>query len=441
MDKSETIQNPCPPLSDEARHRGMRYAFLGQSVGILPAMLLTRSAFGPLFLKHLGASDSAAMWVFALPGLLFMVQIPLSLSVPASKVKTFLLGGWALFGALLAATSLVPWAVGDVGWVLSLTVGLLFFAQTANAAATTFWFPLLSDLVPADRRGRFFGRLRAAWGTLLFGAVAISALYLGPSPTIGRFQVILLLGCGLIAARNLLISRVPPPVCADGDGGHGDLKSHLRYLIKTPAVRRFFLYFTVLGTAAGFLGQPLVLHLKDLGFHARDNMLVYGFSTLGTVIALLLGGNAVDTWGTRAVFRAVHIATVVVLLAAAGVSFLSADTKIAFAAVFTAAGAVISSAGLACTAHLFCFMPRRGRVFYLTFANFMLTLGPAAAMFLTGTVLRALGDVRRVHLFGVQADVFSVMLCVAALATIASAPLLRRIGLCAADGHGHSEWR
>ena len=417
----------------------MRYAFLGQSVGILPAMLLTRSALGPLFLKQLGASDTATMWALALPGLFFLVQLPLSLAVPTSKIKTFLLGGWALFGALLAATALAPWMPAGSGRMLPLTVGLLLLAQAANAAAATFWFPLLSDLVPAHRRGRFFGRLRATWGTLLFCATAASAFYLGSAPKLGRFQVVLLLGAGLIAVRNLLVSRVPPPRCTDTDTGHGDLKSHLRYLAETPAVRRFFLYFTVLGTSAGFLGQPLVLHLQDLGFQARDNMLVFGFSTVGTVVALVVGGNVVDARGTRTVFRAVHLAVAAVLFAAAGVSFLPAAwTGIAFAAVFVAAGAVISLAGLACTAHLFAFVPNRGRVFYLTFANLMLTLGPSAAMFVTGALLRNLGTVRRVHLLGGEVDVFSLLLFTVAVATLAALPLLRGVELSIIRAHRES---
>jgi MFS family permease len=409
--------------------KAMRYAFVGQTVGIVLSMLLTRTAFGPLFLKHLGASDSTAMWVFGVPGLLFAIQIPLSLAVHQKFAKSFLIGGWTAFGLLVAAAAASPWFVNNQDLRLEVVVALIFLSQIANAAASAFWFPLLDDIVPSKKRGRFFGSLRASWSALLYLCVAASGWFLGPSPSTLRFQLVLMFGAGLVLIRNVLIAKVPDiNTSAADDDSHSDLKSHLRYLVKTPAVKRFLVYFSLLGIASGFLGQPFVIYLKDLGFRPGDNMLLFGFTTLGTVLSLLIGGRVVDKWGTFKVFVTVHVATCIVLVLAAFAALLpSKAAVIAFSAIFIASGATVSLAGLACTAYLFCFVPKKGRVFYLTIANFMLTVGPSVAMLITSSVLKIVGDNRTVPLGSLRINVFSWMLLLACVAALLAAPMLKKI--------------
>ncbi len=407
----------------------MRHLFLGQTLGIVLSMLLTKTAFGPLLLKHLGASDSTAMWVFAVPGLLLAVQLPLSVAVPPKTTKSFLIGGWTAFGLLTAAAAVVPWFVVNPQLRLYAVVALIFLSQIANAVAATFWFPLIEEIVPPHRRGRFFGNLRASWNVLLYLWVAASGVFLGQSPSTFRFQLILAVGAAMVLLRNLFIAKVPNLRSSDVDDlSHRDLKGHLRYLIKTAAVRRFLIYFTLLSIALGFLGQPLVLYLKDLGVKPGDNMLVFGFSTLGTVLSLFIGGRVIDKWGTSMVFSVVHVATVIVLaLAAFAVLLPLKVAAFAFSVLFIAAGATFSTAGLACTAHLFAFVPKTGRVFYLTIANFMLTVGPSVAMLITSFALKIAGGRRDIPVGAMHLNVFFLLLLLGCLVSVLATPLLGKL--------------
>ncbi|MCP4196384.1 MAG: hypothetical protein GY762_04465, partial [Proteobacteria bacterium] len=147
--------------TDAENMRFMRNAYFGQSLGVVLYMLFIRSAFGTLFIKHLGGSDAIAMWVLAIAGLSPLIQIPVSLIVHPSRGKRFLLTGWAFFGVLMGIAALVPTLVANTGAALGLVVFFLVAAMVVNLAATTFWFPLLHDIIPEDFRGRFFGKLRA----------------------------------------------------------------------------------------------------------------------------------------------------------------------------------------------------------------------------------------------------------------------------------------
>jgi len=419
-----------PSLTARDKRHGMGYAFLGQSLGILLFMLFMRSAFGPLFLKQLGASDRWAMWVLSTPALMPLVQIPLSLLVHPRRAKVFLIAGWSLFGLAIAAAAVIPSTARDLPAAPAVAVGLVFLALVANLAANTFWFPLLQDVVPGDFRGRFFGRLRSTWGGLLYLAVVLSGLYLGEAPDLRRFQAIIFIGVLLVVLRNLLVSRVPVlPRAAADDDDHADVGQYLKDIWAVPGLRRFLAYFAVLTVSLGFLGQPLVLYMRDIGIHPRDNLLLFGCTTLGMVAVLVTGGNLMDRVGTLKFFSRLHVAVCAVIFLALAVTFLPNGWRFyALGAVFALSGATIALSNLACTAHLLGFVPRRGRVFYLSIASFMLFLGPAFGTFVTGLVLGEMGHLREVAILGGSLNIFQVLLLTAGVSALASTSLLRRIG-------------
>jgi MFS family permease len=416
-------------LDKIAMEKGMRYAFVGQSVGILLAMLLQRTAFGPLFLKHLGASDTLVMWVFAAPGLLPFVQIPLSLRVPPNRTKQALLVFWALWAASMLAVAFLPDLLDNPKNVLLATVTMLVIAIFVNMAAGTFWFPLLSDVIPKDMRGRFFGRLRATWTALLYLTTILTGLYLGPHPEYARFRNIVLFGVSLIILRNIIVSKVQIPAPARTDASdYKDWQRYLKAIFGNNLLRNFFIYYTLFGSAAGILAQPLVLYMNTLGINPRDNLIIFGTSTLGMVVVLLMGGRVIDKIGTRHIFKAVHWTLVATLLSTTVVTYLPRTAiPAALVLVFMISGATIALSNLACTTHLFAFIPQKGKVFYLSFSNLMLTIGPSITFFLTGMLLKVVPHGRLLSVSSVQLNIFQVMLIGALLVSLAATPLLRKI--------------
>jgi len=128
--------------SADSKRQAMQLAYYGQTAGIILFMLVTRSAFGTLFITHLGGSDRLAMFLLAIPGLLPFIQLPLSLIINPAKGKRFLLGGWACYGVLMALIALIPSLFSNPLHILRLTILALVLAIFANLAAATFWLHL-----------------------------------------------------------------------------------------------------------------------------------------------------------------------------------------------------------------------------------------------------------------------------------------------------------
>jgi hypothetical protein len=128
------------------------------------------------------------------------------------------------------------------------------------------------------------------------------------------------------------------------------------------------------------------------------------------------------------VFKGVHGTLIVTLAAAAGVTLLPPSlVPFGLTAVFIVSGAAVALSNLACTTHLFSFVPKEGRAFFLSFSNLMLAIGPAAALFITGTVLEGVGERRDIFLHGVHLDMFQVMLIAAGGIALLITPLLRKL--------------
>jgi MFS family permease len=416
-------------LTPEERRRGMRYAYLGQATGTILLMLFIRTAFGTLFIKHLGGSDAAAMWVISIPGFAIFLQIPASLRIHPSRGRRVLLRCWAGFGLLMATATLMPSFIEDRQLALNMTLALIGCALVTSLWGGTFWFPLIHDVVPAAYRGRFFGGLRALSSTSLFVAVISAGLFLGRSPATWRFQLVILVGVGLVLCRNLFVARIPTPARPSSTrDDFRDWRGYLKNIATTPAIRTFAIYYALLGTCAGFLAHPLVLYMRDLGFPPRDNIVVFGFTTLGMVLALLAGGHVTDRLGTRRVFLIGHTVILTMLLSVILITSLSDPyVRPLLSIAFAVSGAALSVSGVACSTHLFHYAPERGRVFFLSLSGILLFLGPSLAALVAGTVLHQLGDTRLIPVLGRSINIFHILLTAAAMGALAAFTLLPQI--------------
>jgi MFS family permease len=207
-----------------------------------------------------------------------------------------------------------------------------------------------------------------------------------------------------------------------------DWKQYLKDLFGNQHMRRFSLYIAVLGFTAGFLGHPLVLFMRDLGLSPRDNIIVFGFTTLGMMLTLYIGGYIVDRLGTYPTLGVVHVVILCMLFAIAFITSLPLPyVRPLLAVAFALSGAAIAILNLACTTQLFHFAPERGRVFFLSLTNGLLFIGPSLAVLIAGTVLKLMGSTRTVQLMGNEASVFQILLVVAGVGALLALPLLRRM--------------
>ena len=261
MNESTTI-----PLTEKQQRTGMRLAYLGQGTGAILPQLLIQSAFGVLLIKHLGGSDFQAMLLGSLLLLSRILQIPISLLVPPSAEKRFMLRCWLVNGfamAVILAITFLP-IEGEIKVISILVFTLIGGIASVNGA--TFWFPLLQDVVPDNQRGRFFGKMRTIWNSTTLAAILSTGMFLGNNSSLWRFQVVIAVGLVLYFTRNIFIARLPEGRTQVADSDYANWKQYVKNILSRREVLIFCAYFSLFGFCTGFLSTPLVLHMKQMGF-------------------------------------------------------------------------------------------------------------------------------------------------------------------------------
>ncbi len=407
----------------------MRYAYAGQAVGALLIMLVAHGAVGTLFIKHLGGPDFLALMLGVLVGFFRLLQVPVSLHVLPLGGKRFMLRCWAVSAGLMGVAAAVPLLSGERPATPYLVVAVIALAACVHQCGGTFWFPLLHDVVPSDRRGRFFGKMRSAWSATLFIAVLASGWFLGEAPATWRYQTVVAVGIFLMLLRNVFVSRIPRNHgrLAD-DSEFNDWRDHTKRILRRPEVVRFCVYFSTFCFLGGFLGQPLVLYMRHLGLPTNRNLYVVAFRTVGMIAALSLGGQFVDRVGTKRVFLGAHLGLCLLCFVIVFVTMLPVDRMQLFMAlIMVLAGGVGASAGLANTAQLFYLAPDRGRAFFLSIAGILIFVGPALTGIIAGTVLTLVPDSWRLHAGFMALNIYQVMLLAAGTGLLCAIRLLRLV--------------
>ncbi|WP_022798497.1 MFS transporter [Thermus islandicus] len=260
----------------------------------------------------LGASPGA---LAALGGLPFLAQLlaPLALFLRGSR-KALAARLNLLARALFLPAVLVPF-LPEALQVPSL---LLFagLSQLLAAPVGVLWLSWMADLVPEEKRGRYFGLRNAllglvgTLGNLLGGAVADRL-----PPPLG-YQAVLLLGValGLLSVRLLWLQAEPPPPSSppplEALRAAGRDRTYLRYLLWV-----FAWYLAVM--VGGPYAVPYFVQVGGL------SMTQVGLWTvLSAVSGLLFGplwGRMADREGHGAVlFRTALVAALMPLLWLAG---------------------------------------------------------------------------------------------------------------------------
>ena len=140
---------------------------------IYPAIFMTASLGGLSFLafsnglllayfSRLKIASSEILFLLALPSILQFLLV-LIFSYLSDRVGKKVIGASGLLCS--ASAFYLFWQAGfpEGFWRHGLTLmGVIFFG-IGTAMTFSNWFALLHPLVPQQRRGRFFGRLRLTW--------------------------------------------------------------------------------------------------------------------------------------------------------------------------------------------------------------------------------------------------------------------------------------
>lgn len=169
MDLRHLIQRP------RRRPSPNRKSLIIGTVEGFPATIIAHMIGGPFltaYLLYLGATSDQVGLVLAIPPLANVIQIVIAMYMNRFENRRkalIIFSGTHRF--LWVLTGLIPFVFPNEAWVLSYII-IYLFSFLFGAAGGVVWSSLISDFVPAQVRGRYFG-IR---NSLLWGSASISLL-------------------------------------------------------------------------------------------------------------------------------------------------------------------------------------------------------------------------------------------------------------------------
>jgi len=214
----------------------------------------------------------------------------------------------------------------------------------------------------------------------------MAGIFLGQETELWKFIVVFSVVGALQLVREPCVARIPtrPKPSRAANTWREDLGD----ILKRKDILIFSGYFMLLMFLAGFLTQPLVLYMKDMGFSTRDSTLIYAASVLGSVLGLVLAGRIMDRIGTRLVFMGVHVVlSVLALLIALVGSLPMVYAKPCMTVLQIVAGTALAVANLANTAQIFHMAPARAKTMFMSIMVVVSMMGCAFSPFMAGLIL------------------------------------------------------
>jgi len=206
--------------------------------------------------------------------------------------------------SLIFCVAILPWlAISNRAELLLI---LLILAAVCGGLAGPAWGSLMSDYIPASKRGRYFGWRNRIVGAVTIGSVIASGLLLDWSPPFSDRMGFCILFSAAALARYMSVYFINQ---MDEPPHRRDPASDFTFFM---FIARFkesnFLKFVVFAAClnfASYLAAPFfaVFMLRDLQFSYMTYMAVQVCSTLASFVALPLWGRHADLVGNVRVLR------------------------------------------------------------------------------------------------------------------------------------------
>ena len=423
MSSVEVAPGIFTELTREQQERGMRLVICTTVVGVLFFFSIYGSAL-TIFARKLGASETVIGLLAAFIQMSVLLQVPLAREVESRGKKRLLIPSWAVTAALAAPLIFIPF-LPDVRWLrLSVLVGSVALTAIARQPGLVAWMPLLSDVIPDDIRGRFFGRMRTAWQTSALVLTVVIAALFGREADWWHFQVVFSLGILAVLVRIPLMRRIPE-VAPRPDARERSRFSFVGQALKDRSFACFsaFLGFTYLMSTA--MGPHGVVYMREtLGY--RDDFVVFATQALplvGAILTLMLWGSLADRIGTRPilVFTGVGVGLT-------GLTWLfvvpgSHTMQAALAVSLFLRGLLFAGFGIGAARYVYGVLPRDNKSGYLATQTVAVGLGMGLGPLVGGVILSHTGTLR-LNAAGLVLDNYKVLFGLTAAGTVLPLVLL-----------------
>ena len=300
-----TIRPEPTALTADQMRVGRRQAIVYSCLSIVFWLAVNERVIA-LFVLRLDplASNTVLAFFFALTPLAAILTALMSPVVDVVGKKRILVPFYWCSTVLLVLMVFIPWTRSycSAAGAVRITAVLLGCYAGLRALGFPGWFPLLDDVVPDETRGKFFGTLRTQWQTVLILATALGGLFLGNTPELWRFQVLLIVAVLASILGNLALMALPEaPVRQTAD------RDPFLQRLAVPFRNRIFANFLMFGVLFSFAAAcvgPITIRCLKSTLGVGDGFVVWmdTLAALGAALTLRFWGNFVDRFGARALF-------------------------------------------------------------------------------------------------------------------------------------------
>ena len=300
-----TLRPEPTALTADQMRVGRRQAIIYSCLSIVFWLAVNERVIA-LFVLRLDplASNTVLAFFFALTPLAAILTALMSPVVDVVGKKRIIVPFYWCSTVLLALMILIPWtrSICSAAGAVRITAILLGVYAALRALGFPGWFPIVDDNVPDETRGQFFGTLRTQWQTVLIVATALGGLFLGNTPELWRFQVLVVVAVVASILGNLALMAIPEAPVRQTVSREPFIQR-----LAVPFRNRVFANFLIFGVLFSFAAAcvgPITIRCLKSTLGVGDGFVVWmdTLAAIGAALTLRFWGNFVDRFGARALF-------------------------------------------------------------------------------------------------------------------------------------------
>lgn len=363
-------------VPEELAARGRRAAIAAQCFGAIGLVLFSNN-FMLSYFKRLGMSSSHVLMLFAVPHIMALfLRMPMAFVADRFGKKKL---GFAGLAVSLAGFSvfLIAGAAPEASVYLMLTGGILLFGLGSNITGAS-WFSLLSPIVPANMRGRFFSTLRISWQSVSVVFTLVSSMILSRVNAVRVYQAVLAAALVMMAVRIIFYRRIP-----EVENTERERKPFLRslmYVVRLPGFMPFSAYIFLINLCTGSTVWLFGLLQREALEFSEGLVIKLGMAVLvGNIFGYYIGGKGVDRYGNRSVFLVCHLGFAAILTGVIGRVYLPGPAVLYITLLCMLFGVLHAAVGIATSSEMFALLPQENKSLATSFVLTMVSLGTALA--------------------------------------------------------------
>ncbi len=422
-----SLQAESPP-EKAAFPAGLHNAFLFAAFNALSFQIILASPM-ILYAKSLAASATVVGIIAGMMPLLVIFQIPAASHINRIGYRKFVLAGWSVRVGFIFLIALVPLTGGFLNPAnrLALLLALLFCFNLARGISSCAWLPWITQLVPAELRGRYLTRDTGVLNLASLVTFLIAAATLSGESRPWKFAALFAFSAAMGGVSLLFLKRIPD-VPTSREPGRSNTPVPWLEMARFAPFKKLLHSVVAWSIAYGGISAFTVTFLKVRGGLSEGEILWLSSAMfLGGFSSLWLLGPRLDRVGSRPVLAVASAGWFVVLvgwvLLAGGVMDVSLPTVLGLQFFMGLLAALVN---LAHHRLAMAIVPAMGRnhffALYSVLSNVSLGLAPIA----WGLLIDAVGQ-HAPQWLGLEWNRYTVFFAAAAAAFVVTFAVARRL--------------